>query len=231
MTEDLTRPAPLPPGWLRPLQPLGRAVLVLLAVTVAVDIVAVIDDHGRRDLFGRVALGASLTVSEAESSDRQTAVIGSLQLALLVLTGVLTLVWLHRAYVNAGRLGSELPHRPGWAVWSWFVPVLNLVRPRRIIDQTWRASDPALPAWNAVAWSVAPTTPLILLWWLLFLFNSLLAQVASAQVDSVSAASVRDGYAVMLASDALDAVVAVLFAVIVWRLTARQTARIAARAG
>jgi hypothetical protein len=58
-----------------------------------------------------------------------------------------------RAYRNLPALGAESPRfSSGWAVGAWFVPFLNLVRPKQIMDDIWRASDPALPAHPGAAW-------------------------------------------------------------------------------
>jgi hypothetical protein len=221
---------PPPPGWLRPVHALGTALVVLLGANLVVDVVAFFDDGERRRIFTRLAEG-TVSVAEAAASDSRTQAIATAQLLLLAATGVLTFVWLYRVYVNAGRFGSQLPHRARWAVWAWLVPFLNFVRPRRIVDQAWRASDPALPPGNAVAWTAARTSAVIMTWWVVFLVSSILSNVGARLTTSEANSAVREGYGVLVLADGLDAVAAVLFAVVVWRLTARQAARIAALGG
>jgi hypothetical protein len=50
-------------------------------------------------------------------------------------TAVGFLVWFHRAYTNLPALGIEpLPYATGWTIGAWLVPLLNLVRPKQIMD-------------------------------------------------------------------------------------------------
>jgi Domain of unknown function (DUF4328) len=58
-------------------------------------------------------------------------------------TIVVFLVWLHRAYNNLPSLGVPRPdYSSGWVIGSWFVPLLNLVRPYQIVKYIWNKSDP-----------------------------------------------------------------------------------------
>lgn len=71
----------------------------------------------------------------------------AIRLLLYFATGVCFLAWLHRAYGNLRSLGArQLDSSPGWAVVSFFIPILNLFRPYQIVRETWRHSHPALPA-------------------------------------------------------------------------------------
>ena len=69
---------------------------------------------------------------------------------VLLLVAVLFLAWFRRVYRNLEALGARgLRFKTGWAFWGWFVPLLGLLRPKQLLDDVWRASDPDLP----------PTTP------------------------------------------------------------------------
>jgi Domain of unknown function (DUF4328) len=64
-------------------------------------------------------------------------------------TAVGFLVWFHRAYTNLPALGIEpLPYATGWTIGAWLVPLLNLVRPKQIMDTIWRGSDPDRPPFD-----------------------------------------------------------------------------------
>jgi hypothetical protein len=52
---------------------------------------------------------------------------------------VMFVVWFYRARVNAEGSGWPQRRSPGWAIWGWFVPVLNLWVPFEIMDDIWRA--------------------------------------------------------------------------------------------
>lgn len=88
---------------------------------------------------------------------------------------VMFLVWFYRARVNAD--GSGWPQRlaPGWAVWSWFIPVVNLWLPFQIMADIWRSSLPAEARANRA------TLPGI--WWTSLLALFLLLTISGSQTN------------------------------------------------
>lgn len=88
---------------------------------------------------------------------------------LLLLTGILWMVWQHRAHANLTALHRAARYRPG-AVWWWIVPVASLFMPFLAIRELAQAGDdrPALRRWwwgTYVAWNtgaaVVATLPAI----------------------------------------------------------------------
>jgi hypothetical protein len=83
------------------------------------------------------SIGQTLYLESTPSSD-----FAAVGFAAFVLTAIVFLVFFHRAYSNLATLGpSERRYTPGWAVGSWFVPILNLFRPKQIANDIWRGSD------------------------------------------------------------------------------------------
>jgi hypothetical protein len=81
----------------------------------------------------------------------------------LVGLGLLSL-WTRRLYGNLRALGAQdLRFGEGWALGGWFVPFLNLVRPKQIVDDIWRASDPVRRPEEA--WDQRPLSNLLHWWW------------------------------------------------------------------
>jgi hypothetical protein len=66
---------------------------------------------------------------------------GTLYLAFLgsyLLTTLLFLVWVHRMSANLGTLhGEQFAYTPLWSVACYFVPLVNLVMPPRIMQKIW----------------------------------------------------------------------------------------------
>ncbi|MEX2173050.1 MAG: DUF4328 domain-containing protein [Pirellulaceae bacterium] len=82
-------------------------------------------------------------------------------------------MWIYRAHSNLGALrATEIIYSAGWAVGSFFVPILNLFRPFQIMVEIWRGSDPAeLPAG-----SPRPAT-LVGWWWGLWIVSGVLGRI------------------------------------------------------
>ena len=50
-------------------------------------------------------------------------------------------MWMFRAYNNVDAVApGARRYDGGWAIGSWFVPILNLFRPKQIINDIWRAA-------------------------------------------------------------------------------------------
>ena len=88
----------------------------------------------------------------------------------LLASHVALAVWTGLAYRNLFALGvGDLRFAPGWGVWAWFVPFLNFVRPKQIVDDLWRSTTPG------DAWPRPPVPGMLHVWWALVLLTSLFA--------------------------------------------------------
>ena len=137
-------------------------------------------------------------------------------------------VWFHRAYWNLPRVGiARLRYGTGWAVGAWFVPILNLFRPKGIADDIWRGSDESLPVTSPLPVRRVPLT--FTLWWATFVLSALLAGVgAGMEHYAKNLTTLRAGSAVALAGYAGRALAAFFAVAVVYEINVRQTARIGA---
>jgi hypothetical protein len=119
----------------------------------------------------------------ATSNDNRQQAIGLAQFALFILTGIVFLVWIHRANRNARALGAQgMQFTPGWSVGWYFVPVMSLWKPFQAMREIWQAS--AQPG----NWQSVQTPPLVGWWWALYLISQILGQIAyrlSDKIDNV----------------------------------------------
>jgi hypothetical protein len=99
------------------------------------------------------------------SSDSWLLTFGAIWLLWVVamlVTYVLTGIWLWRARRNADLIAPDRPGRPSkaWVWLGWIVPIANFVFPRRVIDDVWRATvrghETMIKWWGAswIAWLV-----------------------------------------------------------------------------
>jgi len=153
-TVTLTRPY-------LPLAPRARPVVGLLAATIGLDVVAAAADGWNWSLLRALDRGDAVSDGTAHLSDAFVSVLGIAQFLLLFATAIYFVQWFKRAYDDVDALGANRRFRGGWAIWGWFVPVLNLWRPRQIATELWHggARDfepvPALVNWWWGAWIVS----------------------------------------------------------------------------
>jgi len=210
--------------------PLGvrtRWVVALLAATIVVDVVGIVVDFWHIALIDRFLDGLDADTDALGSSDTRQAIVGGVEALLVLATGVAFIRWFHGAYRNVALLGTtELRFKPGWAIGAWFVPFLNLWRPKQIADDIWRASNPDAPEAQGLAWHQERTTPLLALWWLLWLANSIATEIASRvwfTADTLTA--YRASARLDIVSLAIDIASALLAILVVHRITNRQHER------
>ena len=214
-----------PPPRFRPLATPARIVVVLLAAYLVVTAIAVVSDWVQLDLVNRLA-GDQTAVTEAEldASDARQNLIGSLQFVLRAAIGVTFVIWFRRAYQNLLAMGTEsLRFEVGWTVGGWFVPFLNLVRPKQLMDDIWRATDPTLPEQPGDAWRTRPVAFLVHLWWAMFLLSTAVGLIATSLLqDASTLQELRTAAILMLVGDVLALPAAVLACLVVSRVTQRQ---------
>ncbi|MFI0968131.1 DUF4328 domain-containing protein [Streptomyces sp. NPDC021080] len=128
---------------------------------------------------------------------------------LMILAIVLFLVWLAAARNNAQLLSprSPVPTR-GWTIGTWFVPVVNLFAPRRLVLDIGRASSPS--------WEEKRGTTLVNLWWAAWITHALVATGAALVAPK--------SLALLVVTEALMIAAAVLLGLVIERITALQSA-------
>ena len=140
----------------------ARWTTYLLYACLALDLVAIASGLTQHGLLGRVAAGEHLLPQEARANDARQGAIGRLQILAFIITGIVWLVWLHKAYSNLGLAGTKKSRfTAGWAVGYWFVPFVNLVRPYQIVVDLWLRSDQL----NTRESVMSLPRPAVISWW------------------------------------------------------------------
>lgn len=98
-----------------------------------------------------------------------------------ILAIVFFLQWFRRAYYNLWKIGQRPDYTDGWAVGSWFIPVLNLFRPYAIMKEIWYDTG-ATP-------SATTDSRTVLRWWwtayLVHVFSNSLANTAMKKAETM----------------------------------------------
>lgn len=83
-----------------------------------------------------------------------TGVLGLATIAVYIATVVVFLMWLYRVSNNVAAFGATTQHSSGWAVGSFFVPIMNLFVPYQAVSDIWKKSEPN--ATDAFSYGVSP---------------------------------------------------------------------------
>jgi len=199
-------------------------VSLLFGLVIVTDLVAIGVALHRRGLIQGIVRGDSVSVDEAVLSDRLYDLTGTGQSLARVAVGVVWLIWFYRAHRNVASYGAQQRFTPGWAIGAWFVPILNLVRPKAITDDIARGSDPAVPFED---WHVTRLRApgVITLWWFLWIIDQFVSWFLLTRLDDASLESQPDNLVMQIVGAAVDIAAAVSAIFVVRLITSRQQAR------
>jgi type II secretory pathway pseudopilin PulG len=196
-----------------------------LCLSVVLSLVGISSEDSYRHLAQHAAAGQYVSLQSAQSADHRVHMIALLNLGLLVVTGAAFIAWFRSAYTNVERLGvTGMRWSPGWAVGAWFVPFLALVRPKAILNDIWRGSDPRLPSGGSLGQEKPPV--LYAFWWGLWLLSSVIAGGTGESFQNartLSALSSATG--AMMFSDVLSVIAAILAIAVIYSIDSRQRRR------
>jgi heme/copper-type cytochrome/quinol oxidase subunit 2 len=124
-------------------------------------------------LIQSVFAGTS-TQSEVEAYDTYTGIFAILYLIVFTVSGVAFINWFDTLYKNLGRAGGHQSYNEYWTKWAWFVPIMNVYVPYKMMKETHhnmqllRENEPT-----------AKPFPVLGSWWFVFIVSNAINRVAA----------------------------------------------------
>jgi hypothetical protein len=220
----------------------GRAsfAMVLLLLTIPANLWVIVADLDYLDFLNRLIDGEALSIAEARDAEDVVQASGLIYFFTSLGATAAFLFWFARAYYNLPRLGlADLRWGRGWSIGAWFVPILNLIRPKRIANDVWRGSE-GPSATGHRDWHSRPVDRLVHWWWAAWIVSGvvgwLFTRILLSGDEPTTQAELLDlarderlAYFVDIASSLLLIPAAILAVLFVRRVTDRQERAIAAR--
>lgn len=98
-------------------------------------------------------------------------IIGIASLIAFIASALLILQWIYRANVNARQLDAQnMNYTPAWSIAYYFIPVFNLWKPYQAMKEIWLTSQKSADG------HFSKSSPILPLWWTLWLASNLLGQ-------------------------------------------------------
>lgn len=146
----------------RDLTGVTRIAVIAVYAYLAIDVV-----------YGLVMLAELMSPPEL-GSPRFTlgTMLGLVSLVVFLGSAIVVGRWIYRASANAHALSNEMTVSPGWAVGSYFIPILNLFKPFQGMKEAWLASH------HRSNWHGEPTPGLLIVWWTLWLVTNILGNIS-----------------------------------------------------
>lgn len=164
---------------MQPLSGRTQAVTISFILIIIADLAAALSDLSIIGFIIALNSGFELDLSLANLLDAAQSLTGIIQLLLLPVTAIAFLAWFYRSRNNLDLAGlHNLKYSSGWAIGSFFVPFLNLVRPYQIMKDVWRGSVFVSGTSSGSSWQDESLSPLIPWWWTLYLLSSFIGNIS-----------------------------------------------------
>ncbi|MEA1964704.1 MAG: DUF4328 domain-containing protein [Candidatus Aerophobetes bacterium] len=204
----------------------AKLVIFFLAIAIVLGIIALFSNFMQIDLLTRMIEGNNFTLEETYTNDIRQQTIRILQLIIYFVTGIFFLIWFYQAHRNLQALGSKnLKYTSGWAIGGFFIPFLNLVRPFQVMKEVWKESDPnitySIISTNST-WKDSRSSSLVGWWWFLFLFGNFISYLPHILMQEESIDSLLTGTWVMLSSEIVEIIAAIVTIGLVKKIVNRQ---------
>jgi hypothetical protein len=200
--------------------------VILLGVSVALEVLGVYSGLSGVSLVDRVTRGEVVgLVEDAMAQDNRDLFLAVTGLIGYVAAGIAFIVWFHAAYGNLPHLGIQrFRFGRGYPIGCWFIPIINLVRPKQIMDDIWRGSDPSRPE---VVDATEGRVPAVVHWWWAFFILAGVAGNVAFQLGKGAQLlpEIRSAYVADAVSSGLSIAAGVLAMVVVRGVSANQPAR------
>jgi|SRR5690554_1044000 len=105
--------------------------------------------------------------------------IGILSVAIYVATAVAFLLWFSRAYSNLYIKVKDLAFSKSAAVWTWFIPIVNLFRPYTIMKEMYKRTNDYINENGLMNEPIDLSQRKVFVWWILWIIGSLVRYVLS----------------------------------------------------
>ena len=218
------RPPPAPrrfrPEALVSLRAPAVVVQLLLAAWIPFGVLTIVFGFMQRSLLHRVVSDpAGVRLAEIIADQDRADATNGIFIVLLIATGAAFLVWFSRAYRNLDAFDLPRRYGTGWAIGGWFVPFLNLARPKQVADDIWASvtvakyGDPGARGGSF----------LLAAWWGAWIAAGVSGFFARSNSEDATIDEALTSNGVFVARSALFVVAAILAVFVVRSITRAQT--------
>lgn len=150
---------------------IGLAVCALISAMTIVNSVITIEFFRRLD-------EGNFTMAELTTADERLRTLGLFELGSYIVTSILFLLWIYRAYQNHEQFARRsVKYSPNWAAFGFLVPFINLVRPYQVMAEM--RDETQLGDQNDTS-GAAPSHAVVIVWWLAFLAMNYVSRLYSS---------------------------------------------------
>jgi hypothetical protein len=161
---------------LKPNDQRARVAIILIWLVLLMDVIAFTSGYFQYDLLVGVANGNELSMETANANDLRQRIVGIFEIVIFIISGITFIRWFRRAYYNLKLKWDYLAETDGWVVGAWFVPIVSLYKPYRMMKELYLETHSVLTN-KGFDLSSRFTTAHLPWWWALWIINSIMGQI------------------------------------------------------
>ncbi len=159
----------------------SKHILIIFAILAFID-VSQIGFHLYQNNVLNGYENGEYSIELIESLDIVSVVIGLLQSVCIIFAIVFFIRWFRRAYGNLIRLGVSMEYNENIAVWGYFIPFINWVRPIKTMKEIYTKTQDTLKNYDT-SLIVDNNTGFIVLWWVFYIGNGVVSNYAAKRLN------------------------------------------------
>ncbi|WP_452221128.1 DUF4328 domain-containing protein [Lacinutrix salivirga] len=159
----------------------AKNVIIAFAALALIDILSILLGLYQNKVLEGYNIG-NYTEQDIDQLDTYVAYLAIIQTATIIVLIVIFIMWFRRAYENLIALDVKMNLSGNGAVWGFFIPFLNWVRPIQTVKEIFIKTQNTLKNYNEST-IVNTNTSFIVAWWIVYLINGAISNVASRSIE------------------------------------------------
>jgi len=156
---------------MRPNAQRARIAIIFIWIALGAEMLSLISSVLQYLLLGQIHTGM-VTKEAADANDMRELMVAIINIAVLIGCAITFIMWFRRAYFNLHTKVSILSYSEGWASGSWFVPIMNLFAPHKIMKEMYYETESILQRENRIP-DQQSGLPLVGWWWALWIISNI----------------------------------------------------------
>lgn len=165
----------------------SKIVLSFIWIVLVLEIFSLASSGLQYNLLRKASAGVEISYEVINANDLREQLISIIYLIAFIISGITFIMWFRRAYSNLHLKVNHLSYKEERAVYSWFVPFLNLYQPYQIMKELYTETKNYLVNKdNSIRFEL--TTNLLGFWWTLWIVNGIIGQIIfrlSSNADTI----------------------------------------------
>ena len=154
----------------------AKNAILLIWIILVLEIVKLISSYLQYNLLQTATNGGYISDEAITANNSRELIISILHFIAYVISVITFIMWFRRAYYNLHQKVNHLSHSEGWAVGSWFVPIISLYLPYQIMKEIYVETKELLNK-KGLSEKVNYTTSYLGWWWTLWIIGIIISNL------------------------------------------------------